>query len=62
MDSSPLGSLFMSEALWLLGETSKEDEGETEEPKTSTLEQARFDWAHVWMEEGGSPVLAESKA
>ena len=47
LDSSPNGSLFISEALWLLGETSKEDKGETEEPETSTLEQARFDWTHV---------------
>ena len=33
----------------------------TEEPETFTLEQARFDWACVWMEEGVSPALAKSK-
>ena len=33
------------------------EEGEVEEPQTSTLEQAWFDWAHIWMEEGGSPAL-----
>ena len=27
-----------------------------------TREQAKFDWAHTWMEEGGYPALAESKA
>ena len=49
----PLSSLFTSESLWLSGETSEEDENETEEPETSILEQARFDWACVWMEEEG---------
>ena len=41
----------MLKVLWLLGETS-EEEGEAEEPETSTQEHTRLDWAHVWMEEG----------
>ena len=45
----------------LLGKTSMEDKGDTEEPEISTPEQARFDWACVWMEEGGSPAMAENK-
>ena len=47
--------------LWSPGEP-KEDEGKTEEPEVCTTEQAEFDWAHTWMEEGGAPVLAEDKA
>ena len=43
-----IGSSFV---LWLLGQTSEEEEGETEKPETSTQEQARFDWACIWMEE-----------
>ena len=39
VDSSPLDSLFILEALWLLGETSEEDEGNTEQPEMSTLQQ-----------------------
>ena len=42
----------MSEALWLLGETSKEEEGKAEEPETSTPKQDRFNWDCIWMEEG----------
>ena len=45
-------SLLYQKLFWLLGETSEEEEGETEEPETSTKEQARFDWACIWMEEG----------
>ena len=56
--SSPLGSLFTSEPLWLLDEP-EEDEHETEESEISTREQNEFDWACTWMEEGGSPDLAE---
>ena len=41
---------------------SEEDVGKTEELETSTLQQARFIWAHTWMEEGVPPVLADSKA
>ena len=62
LDNSLLSSLFILDALWLLGKTYEEDEGDMEEPETSTLEQAKFDWAHFWMEEGGSPALAESQA
>ena len=35
----------------MLGETSEKEEGETEEPETSIPEQARFDWAQVWIDE-----------
>ena len=47
---------------WLLGETSEEQEGETEEPETSTQEQVRIDWACIWMEEGGLPAVVESES
>ena len=40
----------------------EEDEGVTKEPEVSSREQAKFDWAQTWMEEGGSLDLAESKA
>ena len=58
----PLSSLLYQKLYWLLGETSEEEEGETEEPETSTQEQARFNWTCVWREEGGSPALAEIEA
>ena len=47
-----LGRSSLSILLYWLLDESEEDEGETEESETSTLEQARFDWAHIWMEEG----------
>ena len=62
LDCSPPCSLLYWKLFWLLGETSEEEEGETMEPDTSTQEQARFDWAHVWMEDGGSLALAEIEA
>ena len=52
LGSSPLSGLFILEALWLLCETSEEEEGEAEEQETSTQEQAGFNLAWVWMEEG----------
>ena len=50
-------SLFTLGALWSLGEP-EEDEGEAEEPKVCTTEQAEFDLAHTWLEEGGAPALS----
>ena len=52
---------FTLGALWSLGEP-EEDEGEMEEPDVCTSEQAEFNWACTWLEEGGVPVLAEDKA
>ena len=52
LDSRSPSSLLYWKLFWLLGETSEEEEGETEEPKTSTQEQAWFNWACIWMEEG----------
>ena len=46
----------------MLGETSEDEEGETEESETSTQEQARFNCACIWMEEGGLLALAEIEA
>ena len=45
LDSSPLSGLPILEVLWLLGETSTEENDEAEEPENSTPEQARFDSA-----------------
>ena len=33
-----------------------------EEPNVCTMEQAEFNWACTWLEEGGAPALAEDKA
>ena len=52
---------LLLETLCLLGETS-EEEDEVSEPRSSTSEQAGFDWAQVWVEEGGSLVLVESES
>ena len=46
----------------MLDETSEEKDDEAEEPETSTKEQAGFDLAQVWMEEGGSLALAEGES
>ena len=54
-------SLLYQNLFWLLGETS-EEEGEMEESETSTQEQARFNWACIWMEEGGLLALVEIEA
>ena len=48
----PPSNLLYQKLFWLLGETSEEEEGQTEEPETSTQEQPRFNWAHIWMEVG----------
>ena len=44
--------------LCLFDETSREED-EAEEPGSSTQEQARFDWAQIWMKDGGSLTLEE---
>ena len=61
LDSSPLYGLFTLGALWSLVEP-EEDKGETEEPKMCMSEQAKFNWACTWLEEGGTHVLGEDKA
>ena len=59
--SPPCDSLFTLGALWPPGEP-EEDEEETEEPKVCAPKQAKSDWTHTWLEEGGAPALAEDKA
>ena len=43
---------FTLGTLWPPGEP-EEDEGEMEEPEVCAPEQAKFDWAHTWLEEEG---------
>ena len=45
----------------MLGEVPK-DEGEVEEPESSTQRLTGFDWAKFWVEEGGLPALAEGES
>ena len=57
----PFYSLFTLGALWSLGKP-EENKGEMEDPEVCTMEQAEFDWAGTWLEEGVAPALAEDKA
>ena len=53
----PLMVLTVKKIHCLIGEIPKEEEDEGKEPESSIMELIGFNWARVWMEEGGSPVL-----